>query len=135
MSHVQVSELRVRYAETDQMAVVYHANYLVWCEIGRTDYIREFGMTYAELERQGFGLAVSEATVRYHGAARYDDRIHVETRLADVRSRSVTFDYVITNADSGARLATARTALVSIDTDGRPVVLPPEFRERLQATR
>ena len=130
-----MSELRVRYAETDQMGVVYHANYLVWCEIGRTDFIRAFGVTYAELERQGFGLAVSEATMRYHGAARYDDRIRVETRLVDVRSRSVVFEYVVSNADTGNRLATAQTALISIDRAGRPVVLPQDFRDRLQATR
>lgn len=135
MSHVQISELRVRYAETDQMGVVYHANYLVWCEIGRTDFIREFGVSYAELERQGIRLAVSDVAVRYHGAARYDDRIRVETRLADVRSRSVKFEYLIFNADSGDRLASARTDLVSIDGEGRLVVLPPEFRERLLATR
>ena len=130
-----MSELRVRYAETDQMGVVYHANYLVWCEIGRTDFIRAFAVTYAELERQGFGLAVSEATMRYHGAARYDDRIRVETRLVDVRSRSVVFEYVVSNADTGNRLATAQTALISIDRAGRPVVLPQDFRDRLQATR
>lgn len=133
MSHVQVSELRVRYAESDQMGVVYHANYLVWCEIGRTDLIREFGMTYSELERAGILLAVSDASIRFHAAARYDDRIRIETRLAGVRSRSVTFDYHIANADSGDRLATARTTLVSIDRTGRPVTLPPDFRARLQS--
>ncbi len=133
MSHVQVSELRVRYAETDQMGVVYHANYLVWCEIGRTDFIRQFGVSYAELERRGVSLAVSEATVRYHGAARYDDRIRVETRLAEVRSRSVAFDYRIANAESGDRLVTAHVALVSLDPSGRPVTLPPEFRVQLQS--
>ncbi|MDE3054361.1 MAG: acyl-CoA thioesterase, partial [Gemmatimonadota bacterium] len=120
MSHVQLSELRVRYAETDQMGVVYHTNYLVWCEIGRTDFIRELGVSYAELERQGIFLAVSDAGVRYHGAARYDDRIRVETRLADVRSRAVAFEYLIANADTGERLASARTALVSLDRAGRP---------------
>ncbi|MDE3174333.1 MAG: acyl-CoA thioesterase [Gemmatimonadota bacterium] len=135
MSHVQLSELRVRYAETDQMGVVYHTNYLVWCEIGRTDFIRELGVSYAELERQGIFLAVSDAGVRYHGAARYDDRIRVETRLADVRSRAVAFEYLIANADTGERLASARTALVSLDRAGRPSALPPEFRARLDAAR
>ncbi len=135
MSHVQVSELRVRYAETDQMGVVYHTNYLIWCEIGRTDFIREFGVSYADLERRGVFLAVSDASVRYHGAARYDDRIRVETRLADVRSRAVVFEYQISNADTGGRLASARTALVSLDRDGRPAALPPEFRAQLDAAR
>lgn len=132
MSHVQESELRVRYAESDQMGVVYHANYLVWCEIGRTDFIRTFGVSYAELERRGVALAVAEASVRYHAAARYDDRIRVETRLAEVRSRAVTFDYGIFNAESGERLASARTMLVSLDRDGRPTALPGDFRARLQ---
>ena len=133
MSHVQRSELRVRYAESDQMGVVYHANYLIWCEIGRTDFIRELGVSYAELERRGVSLAVSEAALRYHDAARYDDRIVVETRLADVRSRAVTFDYLILNADTGARLVSARTVLVSLDASGRPSALPTEFRAQLQS--
>ncbi len=135
MGHVQVSELRVRYAETDQMGVVYHTNYLVWCEIGRTDFIRELGVSYAELERQGFFLAVADAAVRYHGAARYDDPIRVETRLADVRSRAVVFEYLVSHAGTGDRLASARTALVSLDRAGRPSALPPEFRVRLDAAR
>jgi acyl-CoA thioester hydrolase len=133
MSHVQVSEVRVRYAETDQMGVVYHANYLVWCEIGRTDFIRQFGESYAELERRGVSLAVSEATLRYHGAARYDDRIRIETRLAQVRSRAIGFDYRIMNADTGERLVSAGVMLVSLDSSGRPSALPPEFRGRLQS--
>ena len=125
-------ELRVRYAETDQMGVVYHTNYLVWCEIGRTELIRSLsGVSYADLERQGVALAVADLSIRYHGAARYDNRIRVHTSLADARSRSVTFDYLITNADSGERLATARTVLVSIDASGRPVVMPADLRQRL----
>jgi acyl-CoA thioester hydrolase len=121
-------EFRVRYAETDQMGVVYHANYLVWCEVGRTDFIRARGMSYAELERSGVGLAVSELTARFHAAARYDDAIRVRTTLAEVRSRGITFDYLITDVASGRRLVTARTALVSIDTSGRPTALPAAVR-------
>ncbi len=128
-----MSELRARYAESDQMGVVYHANYLVWCEIGRTDFIREFGVSYADLERRGVVLAVSEATLRYHDSARYDDRIRIETRLAEVRSRAITFDYLITNIDTGARLVSARTTLVSLDASGRPSALPAEFRAQLQS--
>jgi len=114
------------------MGVVYHTNYLVWCEIGRTELIRSLsGVSYADLERQGVALAVADLSIRYHGAARYDNRIRVHTSLADARSRSVTFDYLITNADSGERLATARTVLVSIDASGRPVVMPADLRQRL----
>jgi acyl-CoA thioester hydrolase len=121
-------QFRVRYAETDQMGVVYHTNYLVWCEVGRTDFIRQRGMSYADIERAGIGLAVSEVSARFHAAARYDDMVRVRTTLADVRSRGITFDYLITNADTGDRLVTARTALVSIDKSGRLVALPNEIR-------
>ena len=121
-------EFRVRYAETDQMGVVYHTNYLIWCEVGRTDFIRARGMSYADIERAGIGLAVSELSARFHGAARYDDLIRVRTTLADVRSRSITFDYVITRVETGDKLVTARTALVSIDPQGRLVALPPAVR-------
>jgi acyl-CoA thioester hydrolase len=121
-------EFRVRYAETDQMGVVYHANYLIWCEVGRTDFIRARGMSYADMERAGIGLAVSDLSARFHAAARYDDMIRVRTTLADVRSRGITFDYMITNAETGQRLVTARTALVSIDSNGRPTALPATVR-------
>lgn len=125
-------ELRVRYAETDQMGVVYHANYLVWCEIGRTELIRALtGVSYAELERDGVALAVADLSIRYHGAARYDNLIRVRTTLTEARSRSVTFEYLVVNADSGERLATARTVLVSLDQGGRPVVMPEHLRQRL----
>jgi acyl-CoA thioester hydrolase len=134
MQHASRSEFRVRYSETDQMGVVYHTNYLVWCEIGRTDFIRASGLTYAELERRGVLLAVAEATIRYHAAARYEDMIRVDTTLAAVRSRAVTFDYLITNADTDERLSSARTVLVSLDRRGRPMTLPDEFRRQLEQT-
>jgi acyl-CoA thioester hydrolase len=121
-------EFRVRYAETDQMGVVYHTNYLIWCEVGRTDFIRARGMSYAQMERSGVGLAVSELTARFHAAARYDDAIRVRTTLAEVRSRGITFDYLITDVATGRRLVTARTALVSIDPQGRPTALPASVR-------
>ncbi|MDB4905764.1 MAG: 4-hydroxybenzoyl-CoA thioesterase [Gemmatimonadetes bacterium] len=127
-------EFRVRYAETDQMGVVYHANYLVWCEIGRTEYIRTFGVSYAELERGGLGLAVSEATARFHGAARYDELIAVTTTITTIRSRAVTFDYLITRASDDTRLVSAQTVLVSLDSAGRPRALPTDFRALLEST-
>lgn len=126
-----VSEVRVRYAETDQMGVVYHANYLIWCEIARTDLIRAFGASYRELEARGIRLAVSEASVRYIAAARYDDRIRVETRLSKVTSRTMTFDYTILNADTMQRLATASTTLISLDASNRVAVLPSDVRRTL----
>lgn len=121
-------EFRVRYAETDQMGVVYHTNYLIWCEVGRTDFIRARGMSYADMERAGVGLAVSDLSARFHAAAKYDDMVRVRTTLADVRSRGITFDYVITRLENGQRLVTARTALVSIDSAGKPTALPASVR-------
>lgn len=128
-----VSEFRVRYAETDKMGVVYHAHYLVWCEIGRTDHIRRFGMTYAEMERAGLTLAVAEAELRYHASARYDDLVRVETRLSQVRSRTLTFDYLIANADSGDKLATVSTKLIALDREGRISALSEDIRSVLAA--
>src|SRR5215469_8947715 len=128
-----VSELRVRYAETDQMGVVHHANYLLYCEVGRTDFLRSLGTSYAELEKEGVRLPVAEMTVRYHASARYDDRIRVETTLSEVKSRTVTFDYLITNATSAARLVTASSTLVSLDDRGQVTALPSQLRARLLA--
>ena len=126
-------EFRVRYAETDQMGVAYHANYLVWCEIGRTDHIRTLGTSYREMEEQGIILAVSEASLRFIASAKYDDMIRVETSLSRVTSRALTFDYVITNADAGTKLATASTSLISIDRSGRVSAFPADVRARLAA--
>ena len=120
-------ELRVRYAETDQMGVVYHANYLVWCDMGRTDLIRRCGVSYADMERGGISLAVSELSARYHAAARYDELIRVRTSLSEVRSRMISFDYVISNAVTDKRLVSAHTTLISLDRSGKPVALPPEL--------
>jgi acyl-CoA thioester hydrolase len=121
-------EFRVRYGETDRMGVVYHAEYLAWCEMGRTEYIRSLGMSYAEMERRGVPLAVAEATVRYHAPARYDDLVRVSTVLTRLGSRGLTFDYMITNAESGQRLASASTTLVALDAAGKAVTIPPDIR-------
>ena len=124
----------MRYAETDQMGVVYHANYLIWCEIGRTDFIRSSGRPYAELERDGVRLAVSDAALRFHASARYDDPIRVQTRLVDVRSRAMTFSYRVGRADLGTLLVSASTTLVSLASDGRLVAMPPDVRAFLSAS-
>ncbi len=128
-------EFRVRYAETDQMGVVYHANYLVWCEIGRTELLRTLGTSYAEIERGGVRLAVAEASLRFHASARYDDRVRVETWLEEVRSRTVSFRYRISRLEDGSaqeRLVTARTALVSLDPSGRPRAMPASLLSLLR---
>ncbi|MBM3908092.1 MAG: acyl-CoA thioesterase [Gemmatimonadetes bacterium] len=132
MGQETVSDIRVRYGETDQMGVVYHANYLVWCEVGRTDFIRRCGMSYAEMEARGVKLAVVEATLRLHASARYDEVVQVTTRLAGLRSRAVEFAYEITREGDGARIATAATTLVSLNGDGRPVALTADLRALLE---
>jgi acyl-CoA thioester hydrolase len=125
-------EFRVRYAETDQMQVVYHSNYLIWCEIGRTEFIRALGTPYAELERQNVTLAVVEASLRFHAAARYDNLIRVTTTISDVRSRTLTFDYVITNAETAERFVTASTKLASLTRDSRLTKMPDSLLKVLQ---
>jgi acyl-CoA thioester hydrolase len=129
-------EFRARYAETDQMGIIYHGNYLPWCEIGRTELIRRMWRSYADLEARGVLLAVTEATLRYHAPARYDDLIRVVTTLDQVRSRGVVFSYEIlrVDGDDTKRLATARTELVSIDRGGTPVRLPPEVMAAFRGT-
>ena len=125
-------EFRVRYAETDQMQVVYHSNYLIWCEMGRTEFIRALGTPYAELERQNVSLAVVEANIRFHAGARYDNLIRVTTTVSDVRSRTITFDYVITNGETGEKFATASTKLATLTRDNRLTTMPDYLRKLLQ---
>lgn len=124
-------QFRVRYGETDRMGVVYHAEYLAWCEMGRTEYIRSRGMSYADMERRGVPLVVAQASIRYHAPARYDDMVRVSTVLSELGSRGLTFDYVITNADSGQRLASASTTLVALDATGKAVTIPGDIRTLL----
>lgn len=129
------TELRVRYAETDQMGVVYHTHYLVWCEVARTGLIRERGTSYAELERQGLILAVADARIRYHASARYDDLIRIYCWPGEVKSRTVTFEYAIERVDTDGttRLATAATQLIALTPDGATRRLPAELIEALRA--
>ena len=126
-------QFRVRYAETDQMGVVYHSHYLVWCEVGRTEHLRSVGTNYATVERAGTTLAVAEASLRYHAPARYDNLIRVDTTLASVRSRVITFDYLITNAESGERLVTASTLLIALTPEGKPHALSRGLRDLLES--
>lgn len=125
------TELRVRYSETDKMGVVYYANYLVWCEVSRTESIRQQGDSYREWEEQGVALAVSDARIRYHRSARYDDLVRIDTYLTEVQSRSVTYEYRMTLAKSGELLVTAATSLIAIAPNGRPIRIPATIRERL----
>lgn len=119
-------EFRVRYAEVDQMGVAYHAHYLQWAELGRTEHMRFHGVRYRDLEERGSLLAVSEASIRIVRSARYDDLLRVTAWLTDVGSRKVVFAYRIERVDDGSLLATVETALVSLASDGRPARLPED---------
>ncbi len=122
------SRLRVRYADTDQMGVVYYANYLVWFEIARTDLLRQAGWTYKEMEADGFSLPVIEAHCEYRQPARYDDLIDVEARGAFVSPVRVKFDYRVLRSDVNVLLAEGHTVHASLDSSGRPRRLPQRAR-------
>jgi acyl-CoA thioester hydrolase len=123
-----LSRLRVRYAETDKMGVVYYANYLVWFEVGRTDLLRESGWTYRDMETEGFSLPVIEATCAYRESAKYDDEIEVRTTGGMVSPVRVQFTYEVVRLADAAMLATGRTVHVTLDRNGRPCRLPERVR-------
>ena len=123
------STLRVRYAETDQMGVVYYANYLIWFEVGRTDLCRKLGFAYREMEREdGLYLIVAEAKCRYKAPARYDDEIEVRTCLREQRKRVLIFGYEIYRQPDEDLLAEGETVHVITDRNGRPRALPEKYR-------
>ena len=126
-------EFRVRYGETDQMGVAYHAHYLVWCEIARTELMRQVGVRYRDLEARGFKLAVAEASLRYLKSARYDDLVRVTAWISDVGSRRVTFRYKVERPEDAALLCTAETALISLDNANRPARMPPEVVKLMES--
>jgi acyl-CoA thioester hydrolase len=123
----------VRYAETDKMGVVYYANYLVWMEIGRTDFCRSVGFTYRDMEAEEANMAVAEATCRYLAPARYDDEILVCTSLERLTRRVVTFTYHISNASTGQMLAEGSTVHITVGKDGRTRSIPDRYFRLLQS--
>jgi acyl-CoA thioester hydrolase len=129
-----VSEIvvRVNYSETDQMGVVYHARYLVWLDVARTEHLRQCGMSYRELEAAGLRLAVSEVGVRYRQSARFDDQLRIRCWVRDLASRRVEFGYAVEHADDGRLLVTAATALLALDAAMRPTRLPDGVRQVLR---
>ncbi|WP_407308897.1 acyl-CoA thioesterase [Desulfosporosinus sp. SB140] len=110
------TQLRVRYAETDQMGIVYHSNYLIWFEVGRSELFREIDLPYTRFEEQGFGLAVIEASCRYRKPARYDDELEIITEIEKITSRSVSFSYQVFR--EGFLLAQGKTAHLFINREG-----------------
>jgi acyl-CoA thioester hydrolase len=119
------SVVKVRYAETDQMGVVYHANYLVWFEVGRVAWCKKMGFSYGEMEQKdGRYLMVAEATCRYKAPAHFEEEILIRTALAKATERVIRFRYEIRNRETGLLLATGETAHVVTDSAGRPARLP-----------
>jgi len=126
LSHETI--FRVRYAETDQMGVVYYANYLVWMELGRAEYCRAAGIRYRDMEvDDGVLLAVVEAHCRYLRPARYDEEIAVKTWVAKANRRMVEFQYQIRDAQSGRALAEGGTKHMFLGAGMRPVKLPEKY--------
>ena len=132
LSPISETLVRVNYSETDQMGVVYHARYLVWLDVARTEHLRRSGMSYRELEISGLRLAVSEVAVRYRQPARYDDPIRIRCWVREVASRRVGFGYAIEHADDGRLLATASTSLLALDSSMALTRLPERVRRALQ---
>jgi acyl-CoA thioester hydrolase len=125
---------RVRYAETDQMGVVYYSNYFIWFEVGRTDFCRQRGFAYRDLEEQdALCLIVAEARCRYKTPAHYDDEIEVRTYLKDIRRRVLVFGYEIYRMATDELLAEGETVHVITNRAGRPRPLPEKYRELLTA--
>jgi acyl-CoA thioester hydrolase len=118
----------VRYAETDQMGVVYYANYFVWFEVGRTDLLRESGWNYREMETDGFSLPVIDARCVYLTSAKYDDEIEVRTTGAMLSPVRVQFTYHVVRAVDEETLATGTTVHATLDRAGKPCRLPPRVR-------
>ena len=125
------SRLRVRYAETDQMGVVYYANYLVWFEVARTDWLRQTGWTYRDMERDGISLPVIEAHCEYRHPALYDDEITVVTRATLVTPVRIRFNYEVTRDDQDAVAAFGHTMHAAVDPSGKPRRLPSHVRDLL----
>jgi acyl-CoA thioester hydrolase len=130
-SRVTVIRRRVDYSETDQQAVVYHARYLVWLDVARTEHLRVTGMSYRELEAAGFRLMVSELSIRYRQPARYDDAVRVRTWVRTVESRRVGFGYAVEHDDTGTLLATAATGLFVVNAALRLARFPDDVLARL----
>jgi acyl-CoA thioester hydrolase len=124
-----VTRLRVRYAETDKMGVVYYANYLVWFEVARADLLRSQGWSYRDMEEAGIVLPVIEAHCAYHRPSRYDDEIEVRTEGEMLSAVRMRFRYTIVRAADGTVAAEGHTVHAAVDPDGRPRRLPERIRQ------
>lgn len=128
---VKPLELRVRFGETDQMGVAHHSAYVLWFEAGRVEWMRQVGMSYRAMEDDGLSLAVGEMGVTYRAASRFDDLLEVTTRLVELRSRRLRFDYEVVRQGDAVLIATGFTMHVPTDRSGAAVRLPERWRAPL----
>lgn len=134
---VNETRLRVRYAETDQMGVVYHSNHLIWFEVGRVELMRQLGFPYREMERtEGCFIAVAEARCRYRAPIYYDDEVVVRTKLKSVRESVIHFSYELVRCENGTLLAEGETTHIVTDREFKIAALPDKylkaFREAME---
>ncbi len=122
------TSFHVRYAETDAMGIIHHASYIVYFEEGRSSYARQRGASYADFEKQGYVLAVTEIHARYVKAVRYDQRITVRTRVSELKSRTVTFEYEIIDSDNGELFVIGQSKHICLNREGQIAVLPQNWR-------
>jgi acyl-CoA thioester hydrolase len=130
-ARTSTSTVRVRYAETDQMGVVYYANYFVWFEVGRTDWLRDTGSNYRAMEESGIQLPVIAAHCEYRQAARYDDELDIRTKAQRLSPVRIQFDYEIVRRADAMLLATGHTVHAAIDRQGRPTRMPDGVKDLL----
>jgi acyl-CoA thioester hydrolase len=124
----------VRYAETDQMGVVYHANHLIWFEVGRVEWMRQMGFSYRDMEREdGRFIAVAEATCRYRAPIYYDEEVVVRTQLKTVRESVIIFSYELVRAESGELVAEGETTHIVTDTNMKVAALPEKYLSAFRA--
>jgi len=128
------TEIRVRYAETDKMGVVHHANYLIWFEIGRSDLCRARGFSYREMEDESALMVVAESYVRYKSPAYYDDLLIIKTQVAEVRSRSVRFLYEVFRPGDATLIAEGETLHLVTDADKKVRLIPARYKALLIET-
>jgi acyl-CoA thioester hydrolase len=131
---ISETRLRVRYAETDQMGVVYHANYFIWFEVGRVELLRQLGFSYRDMERDdGCFIAVAEVKCRYRAPVYYDEEVVVRTRLKAVRESVVVFSYELVRADGRTLLAEGETTHIVTDSKMKVAALPEKYLTAFRA--
>ena len=129
---IRRTRIRVRYAETDQMGVVYYANFLVWFEVARVEWLRQGGWSYRDIEHDGTALPVIEAHCEYRHPARYDDEIEIAARGTLLTPVRVRFDYNVVRVNDDIVAAVGHTIHAAVDAGGKPCRLPQTLKDMLK---